>query len=264
VEVGTTDNLGSQVADLDTQKIAPGRGVAADAPTIRFTSRGQLAAGHLDGEGLEIGALHSPTPVPDHARSRFVDRKPASELRQEYSELTNLDLVEVDVVDDGEALATIADGSQAFIIANHFLEHCEDPIGTIGTHLRKLQPGGVLFYTVPDKRYTFDHRRPVTPLEHMIADHEEGPARSRREHYEEWALLTPDVPEGQDLTEFERWAAGHAGKLEDEAASIHMHVWTQAEFLQLILHCRTRFDDAFDIEAAVRLGPEFVVVLRKR
>jgi SAM-dependent methyltransferase len=251
------------VSDLDTQ-ISPGQGGAADAPPIRFTSRGDLAAGHLSGEGLEIGALHSPTPVPAHARSRFVDRKAASELRQEYAELVNLDLVEVDIVDDGEVLGTIADGSQAFIIANHFLEHCEDPIGTIGSHLRKLQPGGVLFYTVPDKRYTFDFRRPLTPLEHMIEDHEQGPARSRRQHYEEWALLTPDVPPGQDLVEFEKWAAGHARKLEDEAASIHMHVWTQAEFLQLILHCRTRFEDSFDIEAAVRLGPEFVVVLRKQ
>jgi hypothetical protein len=43
-----------------------------------------------------------------------------------------------------------------------------------------------------------------------------------------------------------------------------MHVWTQAEFLRLILHCQERFDDAFDIEAAARQSLEFVVVLRKR
>jgi hypothetical protein len=42
-----------------------------------------------------------------------------------------------------------------------------------------------------------------------------------------------------------------------------MHVWTQSEFLSLILHCRERFGDAFDIEAAARRGIEFVVVLRK-
>ena len=266
MEPEAIDNLRPQVNEPNAQTIAPGQGAAADAPPIRFTSRDDLAAGHLSGEGLEIGALHSPTRVPADATTRFVDRKPASELRQEYAELVNLDLVEVDIVDDGETLATVADGSQAFIIANHFLEHCEDPIGTIGTHLRKLQPGGVLFYTVPDKRFTFDFRRPPTPLEHMIEDHELGPERSRRGHYEEWTLLTPnpDLIEGQDPVEFERWAADHARELEEENASIHMHVWTQAEFLQLILHCRSRFDNGFDIEAAVRLGPEFVVVLRKQ
>jgi GT2 family glycosyltransferase len=256
-------NLPPQVDDRDEQKAADGPSGPAELPPIRFASRAELAAGHLSGDGLEIGALHSPTRVPEGARSRFVDRKPASELRKEYTELAELDLIEVDVVDDGEVLGTIVDESQAFIIANHFLEHCEDPIGTIGTHLRKLQPGGVLFYTVPDKRYTFDFRRPLTPLEHMIADHELGPERSRRGHYEEWTTLTLDPPvEGREV--FERWAAEHARELEDEAASIHMHVWTQAEFLQLILHCRSRFDEAFDIEAAVRIAGEFVVVLRKQ
>lgn len=250
--------------DLRVQRTAGAEDAPAEEPPIQFASRGALAAGYLSGGGLEIGALHSPTAVPAHAHSRYVDRKPVSELRREYPELAELDLIDVDVVDDGEALGTIPDESQAFIIANHFLEHCEDPIGTIGTHLRKLKPGGILYYAVPDKRYTFDFRRPLTPLQHMIADHEQGPADSRRQHYEEWASLTPDLPPDQDLAEFERWAAVRARELEAEEASIHMHVWTQAEFLQLILHCRARFGDCFDIEAAVRLGPEFVVVLRKQ
>ena len=48
------------------------------------------------------------------------------------------------------------------------------------------------------------------------------------------------------------------------AYSIHMHVWTQAEFLRLILDCRERFGDGFDLEASAQQGIEFMVVLRKR
>ncbi len=251
------------MTDLAAQ-IPPGQGAPAQHPPFRFTSREALAAGYLSGEGLEIGALHSPTPVPAHAHCRYVDRKPTSELRREYSEKADLDLVEIDVVDDGEVLGTVPAESQDFIIANHFLEHCEDPIGTIGNHLSKLKPEGMLFYAVPDKRYTFDFRRPVTTLEHMIADHENGPAGSRRGHYEEWTRLTPNPIEGQSIEVFEGWAEDHARELEAEAASIHMHVWTQAEFLQLVLHCRARHAEAFDIAAAVQIGPEFVVVLRKQ
>ena len=165
----------------------------------------------------------------------------------------------------GELLTTIPESSQDFIVANHFLEHCEDPIRTIETHLGKLKPGGVLFYAVPDKRYTFDSRRPLTPLDHMVADHEQGAERSRSEHYDEWTRLVIDgeAPPQAEGSAFDEWVATRARELERDVYSIHMHVWTQAEFLALILHCRERFEGAFDIEAAARQGIEFIVVLRK-
>jgi citrate lyase beta subunit len=59
-------------------------------------------------------------------------------------------------------------------------------------------------------------------------------------------------------------ASAHARELEAAGYSIHMHVWTQAEFLRMIIHCRERHDEAFDVEAAARQGIEFVVVLRKQ
>lgn len=231
----------------------------ADPPPVYLDARRELAARFLFGEGLEIGPLHLPLTMPAGARPRYVDRMPVEQLREEYPELSGWKLTPVDVIDDGEALATVAAGSQDFIVANHFLEHCEDPIGTIETHLGKLSPGGVLFYAVPDKRYTFDFRRPVTPLEHMLADHDEGPARSRRRHYDEWAELVA-FEEGEP--EDERQA--RARRLEAEGYSIHMHVWTQAEFLALVLAAREHLDEGFEIEAVARQGIEVVVVLRKR
>lgn len=230
-------------------------------------ARAEFAARFLFGDGLEIGPLHQPLAMPPYARPRYVDRMTAAQLRSEYPEVADLDLTEVDIVDDGEQLTTIAAESQDFIVANHFLEHTENPIGTIEAHLGKLKPGGVLFYAVPDKRHTFDFRRPPTPLEHMFADYEEGPERSRREHYTEWCRLVVDESGAVRTTERavpEEAVARRALELEEAKYSIHMHVWTQAEFLQLILALRERFDDAFDIEAAARVGIEFIVVLRKR
>ena len=154
---------------------------------VYLDARAAFAASYLSGEGIEIGALHQPLAVPPQAHVRYVDRMTSPDLRREYPELAGWDLTEVDIVDDGEKLTTIAADSQDFIIANHFLEHTEDPVGTIETHLTKLKPGGVLFYAVPDKRFTFDFRREPTPIEHMIADHEEGPERSRAQHYREWS-----------------------------------------------------------------------------
>jgi len=111
---------------------------------------------------------------------------------------------------------------------------------------------------VPDKRYTFDWPRPVTSLEHMIADHEDGPERSRSQHYVEWARFV-EIRSGETTEQ----TAARARQLEHDAYSIHMHVWTQVEFLQLILAARERCGRAFDIEAAARQDIEFMVVLRK-
>lgn len=236
-----------------------------DPAPVFLDARREFAERFLAGEGLEIGALHQPLRTPARANVRYVDRMSVEDLRTEYPELEEWDLTPVDVIDNGELLSTIPEASQDFIVANHFLEHCEDPIRTIETHLGKLRPGGVLFYAVPDKRYTFDSRRPPTPLEHIVADHEQGAERSRAEHYDEWARLVVDTeaPAGAEGAAFEEWAARRARELEKDAYSIHMHVWTQAEFLKLILHCRDRFEEAFDIEAAARQAIEFIVVLRK-
>jgi len=236
----------------------------APPPPVYLDARAEFANRYLQGEGLEIGGLHQPLAMPPHARVRYVDRMRTEELRREYTELAEWDLVEVDVVDDGERLETIAPESQDFIVANHFLEHCQDPIGTIETHLGKLKPGGVLFYAVPDKRYTFDFRRPVTPLEHMVADYEQGPEGTRSGHYEEWARLVLDRPAGGEEAQTEEWVAAQQRHLEGTDYSIHFHVWTQAEFLRLILACRERFGDAFDLEATARQAIEYIVVLRKR
>jgi predicted SAM-dependent methyltransferase len=243
-----------------------GQPVQLDPPPVYLEARAEFAARYLYGEGLEIGALHQPLAMPPHARVRYVDRMKTDELRREYPELAEWDLTDVAVVDDGETLATIPAASQDFIIANHFLEHTENPIGTIETHLGKLKPGGILFYAVPDKRYTLDFRRPVTPLEHMIADYEEGPERSRAEHYTEWCRLVINEESTGTAEEAasEELVSNRAKELDDAKYSIHMHAWTQAEFLQLILACRERFGNVFDIEATARRAIEFMVVLRKQ
>jgi len=197
--------------------------------------------------------------LPAGVSVRYVDRMTLPELRAHYPELDGQDLAPVDVVDDGELLSTIEPESVDFIVANHFLEHCEDPIRTIETHLGKLRPGGILFYAVPDKRYTFDFRRPRTPLSHVIADHDDGGGASRSGHYVEWARLV--YPEGSDPPE-EQAARQYAAELEGAGYSIHFHVWTQSDLLEMVLHCQQRLG-SFEIEAVRRVGLENIVVLRK-
>src|SRR5947209_3771329 len=102
--------------------------------------RVDVARAYLRGRGLEIGALHRPLRLPAAARVTYVDRLPEAELRRQYPELNRHTLVPVGVVDEAETLATVPDGSQDFVVANHFLEHCQNPIGTLKTFVRVLRP----------------------------------------------------------------------------------------------------------------------------
>ena len=131
-----------------------------------------IARTYLRGNGIEIGALNAPLQLPLKARARYVDRLPVEELRRHYPELAAWKLVDVDVVDDGERLEKIEDGSQSFVTANHFLEHCQNPILALENMLRVVREGGIVYLAVPDKRYTFDRDRPVTSFEHLKRDFE--------------------------------------------------------------------------------------------
>jgi SAM-dependent methyltransferase len=218
-------------------------------------ARMRLARRFLHGQGLEIGALHLPLPMPRDASVRYVDRYDRAALVREYPELEGHDLVDVDVIDDGEKLATVPDGSADFVVANHFLEHTEDPIGTLAEHARVLRPGGVLYLANPDPRVTFDAVRPLTTIEHLARDHREGPALSRDEHYEEWVRLVERAPEPE--------VAARAAELRDAAYSIHFHVWTPAVFAELVLHCAREEGIPIELEALVPVRHEFIAVLRR-
>ena len=217
--------------------------------------RRRLANRFLSGSGLEIGALHRPLRTPAGASVRYVDRMDTAALRGHYRELATAQLVDVDVVDDGETLATQADGSADFVIANHFIEHTEDPLGTLANHLRVLRRGGILYLAVPDRRHTFDADRHPTPLAHLQRDHDEGPAWSRAIHQEEWARLVDKVPP-EEVEERVR-------VLERDDYSIHFHVWAPEEFADVLRHARDERRLPFTIEALQPNHHEFIAVLRK-
>ncbi len=222
----------------------------------RARVRRRLADQYLRGEGIEIGALHNR--LPTAAKVKYVDRLSRTDLRRHYPELAAFPVVDPDIVDDGERLTKIADGSQDFIIANHFIEHCEDPIGTLKTFAAKLRPGGTIYMAVPDKRYTFDRARPSTTFEHLLEDHEDSGAASRRGHYLEFAKLaaTPKVlPQDQ--------AEALAEKQMAERYSIHFHVWTFEEFGSFM--DRLTLDELPQLSVSHRLanGDEGIFVLAK-
>lgn len=222
---------------------------------FRALDREAVAAHVLSGQGIEVGGLHNPLRVPRGVRVCYVDRMSVPDLRRHYPELSGRTLTRVDIVDNGETLTTVPDASQDFVIANHFLEHCENPLATLNSFVRVVKPGGVLFLCLPDKRYTFDLPREVTPFEHLVRDYNEGPAWSRRGHYLDWVYHVEHVTDPPARE-------GRAEQLMAQEYSIHYHVWTIREMMEMVLRIHEVVPVTLSIETFLASEGEVIVVLR--
>lgn len=219
------------------------------------TKRVTLAFQFLAGVGIEIGALHNPLRVPSTATVRYVDRLSKPDLYLHYPELSAYNLVDVDVIDNGEDLITFQPSSQDFIVANHFLEHCENPIKTLRNFMRVLKEMGVLYLAVPEHKAYFDKERSVTSLKHLIDDDKFGPELSRSQHFLEWAQYV----EGTHVTLAELRA--RAETLDRKNYSIHYHVWDRTHFEQFLNYAKDHL--GFKIEVLEQVDGEIIAIIRK-
>jgi SAM-dependent methyltransferase len=218
-------------------------------------ARRVLADRHLAGDGLEIGALHNPLPLPAAARVCYVDRLTLAEARIHYPELAQQPLVEPGIIAECDQLTPVVSGSVDFVVANHVLEHVRNPFGALREWLRVLRPGGCLYVAVPDRANPIDRLRPVTTFEHLLSDADGSTAGVDRPHYEEWVRAnSPDAPATEQLT--------YAGVLEQKGYAIHFHVFDRALFERVVEHI-TRESDASLIEFVTNPAhQEHIAVIR--
>jgi SAM-dependent methyltransferase len=221
-----------------------------------IAARKQLSEKYLSDQGIEIGALHYAMPVAPGVRVRYVDRFPVSGLREQYPNLSEFELVPVDVVDDGERLGCFENGSLDFIIANHMLEHCENPLGTMRRHLRKVRKGGVLYYAIPDRRFSFDVDRKLTSFVHLLIDDNISTRVSRKRHFLEYARNVHKLKDPQE-------ARVGAQQLMDRNFSIHFHVWDEESFARFLRQARIYLGGKFRVEHYGRNDTEVIAILRK-
>jgi hypothetical protein len=90
-----------------------------------------IARHFLRGQGLEIGALHNPLVLPPGAAARYVDVAPIEVLAGALPRGRGQDPARPTSWTTASCWHVRgATRSLDFVVANHLLEHCEDPIGT--------------------------------------------------------------------------------------------------------------------------------------
>jgi SAM-dependent methyltransferase len=145
-----------------------------------------------------------------------------------------------DVLADG-ALLPFRPESLDYIASSHLLEHLPNPIAALDNWYRALKPGGLIYLVVPDRRFTFDHLRARTPLQHLIEDFEHGTTAVDGTHIDEFsdrvdmARFMPGTPEEEwpALRESQR-ASQKAAVSAGLPINIHFHVFEKEDVLSLL------------------------------
>ena len=141
------------------------------------------------------------------------------------------------------------------VIASHCLEHLANPLLALTEWRRVLKQDGILLLVLPHKDGTFDWRRRVTPLSHMIEDYENNVGEDDLTHLEE-ILSLHDLqrdPGAGTIEAFrERCQANYKYR------AIHHHVFNTLTALELVNHA------GFRILRADCLLPFHIFVLASR
>jgi len=193
-----------------------------------FKSQSKDLTGYLKGSGIEIGALNNPLEVKD-AKVLYVDYLEHEALIKSNPETRDAEIRKPDINADAEDLSVIESGSQDFVILSHVLEHLPNPLKALKEIHRVLRNGGIFYLSVPDKRFSFDNLREVTPLLHIVDDFKSGMTPGKcLLHYEEWLNLV-------ELKK-EKPVAKTVDELIKGGYRIHYHVFLPETLLQLLTY----------------------------
>jgi SAM-dependent methyltransferase len=136
---------------------------------------------------------------------------------------------------EASSLGKIASATYDFLLSSHTLEHIANPLQALLEWKRVLKPHGVLAVVLPHKDGTFDHRRPVTALAHLIQDFEERTPESDLTHLEE-ILRLHDLALDPPAGDFQAFKARSERNLENRC--LHHHVFDTALAVEVVHHMR--------------------------
>ena len=136
---------------------------------------------------------------------------------------------------EGTDLHGIASESFGIVLSSHTIEHIADPLRALREWLRILEIDGTLVLIVPHRDGTFDHRRPVSTLDHLIDDERIGRGEDDQTHVEEILALHDlrmDPPAGTP----EEFRARSLRNIENRC--LHHHVFDSALVARILDHLR--------------------------
>jgi predicted SAM-dependent methyltransferase len=116
----------------------------------------------------------------------------------------------------------ISSDSYDFLLASHCLEHCANTLKTLKEWMRVIKPGGHILLILPDKRFTFDHRRTFTSFAHLLEDAKNDVDEKDLSHLEE-ILKLHDLQLDKDAGNFDDFKKRSLNNYQNRC--LHHHVF---------------------------------------
>lgn len=88
-------------------------------------------------------------------------------------------------ISEASELGNIKNDNYDFLLSCHSLEHIANPIKTLKRWNNVLKKGGRIILVLPDKDFTFDHKRPYTTFDHLLQDFNTETNEHDTTHFEE-------------------------------------------------------------------------------
>ncbi len=156
---------------------------------------------------------------------------------------------------EATALEGLDSGIYDFVLSSHVLEHVANPILALSEWKRLLAEDGMLVLLLPDGARTFDHRRPITTMEHLIADFEAETKEDDLTHLPE-ILALHDLkrdPEAGDSEAFRRRSICNA-----KNRCLHHHVFDADLAVRLVEYTGLK------VQAVERIYSHHILILAQR
>ena len=121
--------------------------------------------------GLEIGPLDKPLLPKAKYDVKYLDVFPVETLVARCKPNPNRNenqIVPLDYVIGDSSISEVVDQQFDYVVASHVIEHLPNLFGWLRDLAKILSTNGKLFLVVPDRRFTFDMKRPQSSLGELI------------------------------------------------------------------------------------------------
>lgn len=142
-----------------------------------------------------------------------------------------------------------------FLISSHCIEHIANPIMAMSEWIRVVKDEGVLLLIFPHAEGTFDHKRPVTTLQHMIDDFNNRVDENDLTHLPE-ILKFHDLSRDPLAGSFEDFKARSHKNFENRC--LHQHVFDAKSAIDLVDYMK------LEIQGVWVTNPFNIIILAKK